>query len=344
MPPRQDSDGLWNVAAATAEQLRSGVERAREELRLDRSDRPRSIVITGMGGSGIAGDVVAAVVATESPILVTALRGYRLPAWVGKDDLVVAASFSGNTEETLSVASHAFERGCRVVALTQGGRLGQLAQSHSATVVSLPTDLVQPRSALAALVAPQLVLVDQLGLWAEADAHIDAAVAQLSARAAELTSPDSPAAEFARRVGHTWPVVYGGDALGEVAARRWKGQFNENSKIPSFFNFSPELCHNEIVGFGQHGDVTRQVLTLVFLRHDFEHPQTARRFEFVARLLDETVASVQTIRAAGDGRLAQFFDLALIGDFASLHLAFDAGLDPGPVPVLGELKSWLATR
>ena len=344
MPGRIDSDGLWAVAARTADLLSDGVAGARRALSFSPKDAPRALVIAGMGGSGIAGDVVAAVTADTSPVPIVALRGYSLPAWVSADDMVVAVSFSGNTEETLAVTQQAIERGARLVALTQGGALGELAAREGAPVVALPSDLVQPRSALAALVAPQLVLTDQLGLWPDADAQLAAAVAQLRVRAEQLVSTDSPAAELSRRIGHTWPLVYGGDMLGEVAARRWKGQFNENSKIPAFCSGSPELCHNEIVGFGQHGDVTRQILTLIFLRHDFEHPQTARRFEFVSRLLDETVASLQVVQAAGEGRLAQFFDLALMGDFASLHVAFDAGLDPGPVPVLGELKSWLATR
>jgi glucose/mannose-6-phosphate isomerase len=136
-------------------------------------------------------------------------------------------------------------------------------------------------------------------------------------------------------------LIYGGGALGATAALRWKSQINENAKSPAFWNAQPELCHNEIVGWGQHGDLTRQAVTVVALRHDDEHPQVIRRFEFVEEVLDEVVAGVIEVRAEGDGQLAQLFDLVLIGDFTSLHMAFQEGIDPGPVPLLGELKARL---
>ncbi|MDR3649118.1 MAG: SIS domain-containing protein, partial [Acidimicrobiales bacterium] len=113
---------------------------------------------------------------------------------------------------------------------------------------------------------------------------------------------------------------------------------NENAKAPAFAAVYPELCHNEIAGWGQHGDVTRQVLTLVNLRHDAEHPQLARRFAFVSDVLREVVADIIEVRAQGEGDLAQLLDLILVGDFVSLHLAAREGIDPGPVPVLEELK------
>ncbi|MER3453042.1 MAG: bifunctional phosphoglucose/phosphomannose isomerase, partial [Acidimicrobiia bacterium] len=124
---------------------------------------------------------------------------------------------------------------------------------------------------------------------------------------------------------------------------RWKTQFNENAKIPAFWNTQPELCHNEVAGWGQHGDLTRQVVTLVALRHDDEHPQVQRRFELVYELMEEVVASIVEVRAEGEGMLAQLFDLILVGDFTSLHLAFREGVDPGPVPALDHLKTSLAS-
>jgi glucose/mannose-6-phosphate isomerase len=122
---------------------------------------------------------------------------------------------------------------------------------------------------------------------------------------------------------------------------RWKGQFNENAKVPSFANRVPELTHNEICGWGQHGDVTRQIFSLVLLRHDHEHAQTTRRLELVAEICDEVVADVLTIEAEGDTRLAQLFDLVLLGDYVSLELAILSGVDPGPVPILDEIKERL---
>jgi glucose/mannose-6-phosphate isomerase len=137
-------------------------------------------------------------------------------------------------------------------------------------------------------------------------------------------------------------MVYGGGDVGATAALRWRNQVNENAKAPAFFGTYPELCHNEICGWGQHGDVTRQVFSLVQLRHDHEHPQVGRRVQLVQEVLDEVVSAVHEVHAEGEGALAQLFDLMIFGDFVSLHMAFEAGIDPGPIPVLDEIKRRLA--
>ena len=142
-------------------------------------------------------------------------------------------------------------------------------------------------------------------------------------------------------IGRTIPLVHGAQSLGAAAALRWKTQVNENAKAPAFSAVYPELCHNEIAGWGQNGDVTRQIMTLVNLRHDAEHPQVVRRFELVAEILREVVADILEVRAEGEGELAQLLDLILVGDFVSLHLAAREGIDPGPVPALDEIKQRL---
>ena len=136
-------------------------------------------------------------------------------------------------------------------------------------------------------------------------------------------------------------MVYGGSGIGNVAASRWKTQVNENAKAPAFANTVPELCHNEIAGWGQHGDLTRQVFSLVQLRHEHEHPQVMKRFELVTRWTEEVMGGVHEVHAEGDGALAQLLDLISFGDFVSLHLAFQEGVDPGPVPVLDDIKAAL---
>ena len=134
------------------------------------------------------------------------------------------------------------------------------------------------------------------------------------------------------------PIVYGGGALGEVAAWRWKGQFNENAKVAAFANRMPELTHNEICGWGQHGDVTRQVFTLVLLRHDHEHPQVQRRFELVApRSATRWSTTSSRSRRRVTGPLAQLFDLILSAT-VTLQMAAERGVDPGPVPVLDDAQ------
>jgi len=185
---------------------------------------------------------------------------------------------------------------------------------------------------------PPLVVLEDIGLFPGAAQWVALAVDQLKYRRDRLVQPGSTAEEVARRIGRTIPVIHGAQAVGAAAALRWKNQVNENAKSPAFAGIYPELCHNDIAGWGQHGDVTRQVLTILNLRHDTEHPQVVRRFAFVAELLREVVSDIIEVRAQGEGELAQLLDLMLIGDFVSLHMAAREGIDPGPVPVLEELK------
>ncbi len=304
-------------------------------------DDVEHVVVLGMGGSGVAGDVAIAVAGPFMAVPVVVHKGYGLPNFVDRHTLVVAVSFSGETEETLESAALAADAGASLVAVTRGGSLGELARGRGAPVIGVADDIPAPRAALGALAVPPLVVFEHLGLFPGASAWIDAAVTQLRRRGEQLRVADNPAERLARHIGRQIPIMYGGGAVGSVAARRWKTQFNENAKMPAFSNELPEVCHNEVSGWGQHGDVTRQVFRIVDLRHEFEHPQIARRFALVDDLLGEVVAGIHEVVAEGEGTLAQLFDLILFGDFVSLYRALQEGVDPGPVPAIEDLKAQL---
>jgi glucose/mannose-6-phosphate isomerase len=209
-------------------------------------------------------------------------------------------------------------------------------------VVQVDGSIPMPRAGIGAVTVPAMLVPERMGLFDGASDQVRSAIAQLERRRDELGADLTPVTSLARRIGRTLPIVYGGGPLGEVAAWRWKGQFNENPKVASFANRVPELTHNEVCGWGQHGDVTRQVFTMVLLRHDHEHPQVARRFELVAEICDEVVSDIIQVQAKGDGPLAQLFDLVLLGDLVTLQMAANEDVDPGPVPVLDEIKLRLA--
>jgi glucose/mannose-6-phosphate isomerase len=338
---RLDSLDMFGVTAAFPEQVQAAAEVAAGVEGLPPHDDIDSVVVLGMGGSGIAGDVVAAVADPFLPVPLTVTKGYAPPGFVGPGTLCFAVSFSGNTEETVESAQAAAAAGAHVVVVSCGGRLASLAPGWQAPFVPVPDDIPQPRAALGALAVPMLVLLEKVGLFPGASSWVSAAVSQLAIRRDAVFSGDS-AADIARTIGPTIPLLVGAGPVGAVAAQRWKAQVNENAKAPAFTAAIPEMCHNEICGWGQHGDVTRQVFTLVELRHDEEHPQESRRFDLIRDLLAEVVHEVVEVRAVGDGALAQLFDLTLLGDFVSLHMAAQAGIDPGPVPVLEDLKAALA--
>lgn len=331
-----DSEHLLAATAALGDHL-AGALRAPLPA-LGQAGTPRSVVVLGMGGSGVAGAVLAALAAPCSPVPVVLVNGYEAPSFVSPEDLVVAVSCSGETEETLEATAACLGRGAPVVAITKGGSLGALVASGGGSVVELPAEIPQPRAGIGAMTAPLLLLAESAGVLPGARGEVEAARAQLDRRLPTLLDGGGEAAEVARRIGRTIPLVYGAAGLGAVAARRWKTQVNENAKAPAFDAAVPEACHNEICGFGQSGDVTRQVLTLVELRSGHDHPQVARRFDLVAELVAETVAAIVTVSAEGETELARFFDLVAIGDVVSLHLAAAEDVDPGPVPVLVEMK------
>jgi glucose/mannose-6-phosphate isomerase len=334
---------MFAATADLPEQVAAAAERARGLGGLRDPVTIQQVVVIGMGGSGIAGDVVKAIAEPMLAVPVVVVKSYECPAFVDNHTLVFAVSASGNTEETLQAAADAAEVGALMVVITGGGKLAQLAASWNAPSIEVPPSIPQPRAGLGAMSIPPLVVLDEMGLYRGGQYWIDAAVQQLQLRRDELAGAgeSSAAAAIARRIGRTVPLIHGGGAIGAVAAQRWKTQVNENAKAPAFWSVQPELCHNEVCGWGQHGDVTRQVITAIALRHDGEHPQLGRRFDLVAEMLREVVADTIEVRADGDGDLAQLLDLIIFGDYVSLWLAVQAGIDPGPVPVLAELKDQL---
>ena len=336
-----DSLDMFGAAARFPQQVAEAARTAARLEGLPPADEVDNVLVLGMGGSGIAGDVLTAVGGPFVPVPIVVAKGYAPPSFVGPGTLCFAVSFSGNTEETLEAAQAAAAAGARMVVVTAGGALGALAPEWQAPQIPLPDDIPMPRAALGALAVPLVLALEKVGLFPGATGWVDAAIEQLEVRHAALVAGDA-AESIARTIDRTIPLVFGAGPLGGVAAARWKAQINENAKSPAFTGTYPELCHNEIVGWGQHGDMTRQVFTLVELRHDEEHPQELRRFEYVRELMAEVVHDVVEVRAVGEGALAQLFDLTLIGDHVSLHMAAQAGIDPGPIPVLDDLKRTLA--
>lgn len=299
------------------------------------------VVVGGMGGSGIAGDVLAAVGAPSLPVPVTVVKQYELPASVGPRTLVFALSYSGGSDETVALAAAAADAGARLVTVSAGGPLAELAAARRAIHVPCPPGL-QPRAALGALVAPLFVGVFRAGLLREAHGWLVEAADQLATRRdqcrPEVEGAANPARELARRIGRTVPLVCGGGPLGAVAAWRWKCDVNENAKAPAFASAYPELLHNEVCGWGQHGDVTRQLVTLVELRHDHEDLRLDARIGAARELVEETLFQVLEVRAAGTGPLAQVLDLMYVGDWATTYLALANDVDPGPVAAIASLK------
>jgi len=343
-----DSLGVLEALRCWPEQLAAaheGAARVVSNTALPAPDEFDNVVICGMGGSGIVGDVVVTVGTATLPIPIVVLRQYRTPAFVGPRTLVFAVSYSGATEETLEMARGALDAGARLVTVSSGGALAALGIERGLMHLPCEADVPGPRFALGAMVAPIFVTLFKMGMLPEAHAGLVKAQQQLAHRrdqcVPEVEGVRNPARELARRIGRTVPLVYGMGGLGAVAALRWKQSMNENAKIPAFSNAYPELDHNEICGWGQHGDVTRQVLTLIELHHGLEHARLAERSAATRALVEEVMVQIIDVDAAGEGRLAQLLDLAYLGDWTSCYLALDNDVDPGPIDAIAQLKAAL---
>ncbi len=295
-----------------------------------------NVLVVGTGAAGWVGDLLAAVAGPFMPVPLVVHKGFEPPSFVDSSTLVVAISASGDSPETVAAATTCVEAGAHLFAVTSGGRLGALADSKEAATVFLPVAAspVPTRTRIGALAVPVLKAFDTLGFFPGARDWIGAAVDQLRARRDQLAPPDNLAADLARTIAGTMPVIYGGGILGGVAAARWKVQVNQSAKTPSWIGELPDVVHGEIAGWGQHGDITRQVLSLILLRHDDEAPEVSEQFSTVETWTDEVMAHILTVRAAGEGPLAQLLDLALIGDVVALELAERSGIDPGPTPAI----------
>jgi glucose/mannose-6-phosphate isomerase len=344
MPLQLDSEGMWDAAAGLPEQVAEASSSCdiRNADALPAHDDIENVVVLGMGGSGIAGDILLAAAAPFMPVPAVIVKSYTLPAFVNDNSLVIAVSYSGNTEETVEAASEAVVAGAQLVVVSGDGELRRIAEGAGAPYVEVIEGAPKPRAGIGAIAIPPLLVLESVGLFPGAAQWIDAAVQQLRRRRDQLIRDTNPAEELARRIGGTIPLMHSSASLGHAAVTRWKGEINENAKCLAIGSVQPELCHNEIVGWGQHGDITRQLITLVQLRHDHEHPQVERRFALVEEIMREVMAGIESVQAEGEGELAQLFDLIIYGTFVSLHMADRAGIDPGPIPILDALKAQLS--
>ncbi|HEV2375928.1 MAG TPA: bifunctional phosphoglucose/phosphomannose isomerase [Streptosporangiaceae bacterium] len=353
-----DPLGMLRQVASSAAQVRESVQAAAEAdlAELIGGGRPRAIVVTGMGGSGIAGDVLAAVCGTGCPVQVTTVHDYRLPGWVGAADLVIAVSCSGSTEETLSAAEEAVRRGCRLLAVGgQDSPLTALAEQARGSFIPVRS-AGMPRATLWGLSVPLVVVAARLGIVdMPADAY-ESAAAELE-RVSHLCRPDSegfvnPGKSLALELAGTLPMVWGTSGLTEVAARRFACQLNENAKYPAVPGVLPEANHNQVVAFdgpfalGGHGRAPGEnpavPLRLVVLRDTHEHPQVTRRREESIRLASDRGIEVTELAALGQAPLERLASLVQLIDYATVYLGIALGIDPGPVAVIQELKARIA--
>ena len=301
---------------------------------------PEVVVVAGMGGSGIAGDVLAALAFAESAVPVVTAKGDRLPAFVGPGTLLVAVSYSGNTAETLSAVEQGLDAGARLVAVTSGGTLAEVAKARGAPLVTIEGGRM-PRAALWSLVVPVCSAAEAAGILPPLTDQICAAADALDEQARALgpavATEENPAKQAALRLLNRLPVVWGSGQLGAVAATRFRTQCNENAKVSVVSGALPEANHNDVMGLEGGLGPDRE---LVLLRDEpGEHERDGRRIQAVLTALKIADPLVHT---TGPGpALARFARLTAFTDFTSTYLGIARGVDPTPIRTLDEVKAAL---
>jgi glucose/mannose-6-phosphate isomerase len=339
----RDPDGMLELLAGLPDQCEAALKLGQDAALPNLPGELRQVVLAGLGGSAIGGDLLRVVVARQARVPFAVCRDYNLPAYVDRQTLVFLTSYSGNTEETLSAYRLAGERGAVRIAVTTGGRLAEMASADGVPVLRVPPGL-PPRSAIGYTFLPALVLLERLGVIGHQEGYGELLAVLRSHR--EEFGPSAPvsrnrAKDLAMRLHGKIPVIYGVSGTTEVVATRWKGQCNENAKCLAYWNVYPELNHNELVGFEAPPDLLRS-LFLVHLRDAADHPRVQARMEIVKRLLVERVAGLAEFSGQGETLLARLFSLIYLGDFTSVYLSLLYGINPKPVQVIDYLKQELA--
>jgi glucose/mannose-6-phosphate isomerase len=302
-----------------------------------------SIVLTGMGGSAIGGDLVRSYLSGELKVPFAVSRSYALPAYVGRKTLVIVSSYSGNTEETLSSYRDAIRRKARVLCITTGGEVERLARRHKHSRIKVPSGL-QPRAALGYSFFPLLIALSRLGFIRSQQRDIKEAISGLKFRSQIYRDPQSPGnlpLKVAIRLHGRLPIIYSASDHLDAVNIRWRGQISENAKQLAYGNVLPEMNHNEIVGWKTDRGLMKK-MTVVFLRDRGTHPRVQLRQEITRRIVRSLASDVLEVQSEGRSLLSRIISLVYVGDWASYYLAILNKQNPTPVKVIEYLKNELA--
>ncbi len=333
-----DPSGMLEAVLGLPGQCRAGFRAGREAAELPSGDGITGVVVCGMGGSGVAGDVVEALYRGRLGVPAVVNKGPELPEFCGKDTLVVASSYSGDTSETLACFEVATGRGCRVVAVTAGGELGRRAHGRGVAVVPVPSGF-QPRAAVGHLAFGLLGALEAMGVIPSLGLEVER-VARVLEELRQRIGPEAPASSnpaktVAAAIGDRVPVVWAAEGLGAVAATRWRTELNENAKVPAFAAVLPELDHNEVVGWSP---AAGERFVLLTLRHPLEHPDVAARFPVTVDVARSSGILHREVRAEGDTPLSCLMSLLMLGSAVSVYLAALRGVDPTPIDAIARIK------
>jgi glucose/mannose-6-phosphate isomerase len=338
-----DPGSMCSLIELFPEQIQAA-SKIRPDLELPDARSAGMIVVAGLGGSAIGGDLATSIAGAALKIPLIVNRDYDLPGFVNSSSLVIACSYSGNTEETLSAYQQARRVGASIVCLTSGGKLQSLATADGSPVLSLPGGL-PPRAALGYSLIALMVALQDMKVIPDVGESIREAIELLIRLKGRYGtwSPEStnPAKILAKSLSGKIVAIYGSSAIMETVAFRWRSQIEENAKNLALHHALPEMNHNELVGWMYPEEVLRHI-GVVLLRDKGDHAQVQRRFDLTRGIIARKAGALHEIWSEGNSLLARVLSSLYLGDFVSLYMAYLNNTDPTPVEVIDYLKKELA--
>jgi glucose/mannose-6-phosphate isomerase len=337
-----DSRGMLALVGKLADMIEEGWALA-EAADISKPAKISDLVISGMGGSAISGDIISIVLKNKADIPVFINRNYGCPKFVGSGTLFLALSYSGNTEETISAFKEALHKGARIISVASGGELKELSVKNKVQFIEIPKGF-PPRAALGYLLSCALNILNKCGI-VSVKADIEEAK-KLLKQLSRKFGPSNPLREnevkqMAVRLHGKVPVILASEGTTNAAGLRWKTQLNENSKMTAILSVFPELDHNDIVNFSllKHGE---HDLSFVALRDDGDIERMKKRIEVTKSLISGNVGGIAEVWSQGESVLARTLSLIFYGDHLSVYLAALSGIDPTPVEIIEKLKKELS--
>jgi len=343
-----DPGNMYNKVFDLPEQLEDAIRIAKEwTINPDDFSGIKNIVVVGMGGSAIGGDLVRSFLNTKLLVPLQVCRTYQLPEYVDDETLVIASSYSGNTEETIAALEDALDRKALVAAISTGGLVNDIASLNAIPIAIIPGGM-PPRAALGYSFAPLLIFLDKIGLIKNAFQELTMMVEKIKSfrdnYIEDVILEKNMAKKLAQRIHGKVPIIYGGPTLTDAVALRWKGQLCENGKVLAFNNVFPEFNHNELVGWSDQIKSISAHLVVIVLRDFDDHPQVKARMDIVKGIIETFEVEVIEIYSRGDMPLDRMFSLIQLGDFVSYYLAILNDVDPTPVKIIDFLKKALTDK
>jgi len=340
-----DTDNMHQSIYEFSDHLMQAVEIGKSIALKNQYSDIHNVVVAGMGGSAIGGDVARLLCKNELKVPMVVSRNYTLPGWVNENTLVICCSYSGNTEETLAAFEHARDKGAQIAGLSTGGTLSEKMAEFEFDLVTIPGGL-QPRAALGFSLVPMLFLMKQTGLiGSETIDQLPEAASFIASIRDQYgkQSDDNPTYSLAQRIYKTIPVIYGEtDATGTLAVR-FKGQLSENAKMLAYCNELPEMNHNEIVGFKNNQDILNH-MSVIWLKDEKDHPRIAVRQDSTREIIGDLCANHEMVSLEGDSAAIRYLHLIHYGDWVSYWCAILHQTNPTPVKKIDRLKAILSEK